>query len=172
MKRARAWLAERDLASSDDCILRRTISAEGRSRAYINGTPATLADCASLGQLLVDIHSQHAHQSLLRRAIQRTLLDAYAGAETLIASVNETAQRWRVLREEYTRLADRTEEFDARKELLTYQVAELASLSPMPGEIDSIRSAAQATHERCFYHRERGPDCDRMLRLIAIKWPS
>ena len=136
--RALTWLAERELASSDDCILRRTISAEGRSRAYINGTPATLADCAQLGQLLVDIHSQHAHQSLLRRAVQRTLLDAYAGAEKLMTSVNETAQRWRVLREEYTRLADRTEEFDARKELLTYQVAELASLNPLPGEITAL----------------------------------
>ena len=72
--RALTWLAERDLASSEDCILRRTISAEGRSRAYINGTPATLADCAQLGQLLVDIHSQHAHQSLLRRAVQRLSL--------------------------------------------------------------------------------------------------
>jgi DNA repair protein RecN (Recombination protein N) len=59
--------------------LRRTITAEGRSRAYINGTPAaTLSDCADLGQLLVDIHSQHAHQSLLRRPTQRSLLDTYA----------------------------------------------------------------------------------------------
>ena len=139
---ALAWLTERDLASSDDCILRRTISAEGRSRAYINGTPATLSDCA--------IHSQHAHQSLLRRAIQRALLDAYAGAETLVTSVNETAQRWRVLREEYTRLADRTEEFDARKELLTYQVAELASLNPLPGEITALEGQHKQLSNAAF----------------------
>ena len=82
--RAQVWLSERDLESAGDCILRRTITAEGRSRAYINGSPATLSDCADLGQLLVDIHSQHAHQSLLRRPIQRSLLDTYAGAETLI----------------------------------------------------------------------------------------
>ena len=73
--RAKIWLAERDLETAGECILRRTITAEGRSRAYINGSPATLADCADLGQLLVDIHSQHAHQSLLRRPTQRSLLD-------------------------------------------------------------------------------------------------
>ena len=63
--RAQLWLSERDLEAGEDCILRRTITTEGRSRAYINGSPATLSDCTDLGQLLVDIHSQHAHQSLL-----------------------------------------------------------------------------------------------------------
>ena len=138
--RAQIWLAERDLEASGDCILRRTITAEGRSRAYINGSPATLSDCADLGQLLVDIHSQHAHQSLLRRPVQRNLLDTFAGAETLIVEVSETAQRWRVLQEEYSRLAGQTEESDARRALLTYQIAELESVNPLPGEIDSLEA--------------------------------
>ena len=141
--RAQVWLSERDLESAGDCILRRTITAEGRSRAYINGSPATLSDCADLGQLLVDIHSQHAHQSLLRRPIQRSLLDTYAGAETLIVEVSETAQRWRVLQEEYSRLAGQTEESDARRALLTYQIEELEVLNPQPGELE----AREAQHK-------------------------
>ncbi|MEP1593841.1 MAG: AAA family ATPase, partial [Halieaceae bacterium] len=75
---ARDWLAGRDLATEDDCILRRVITAEGRSRAYINGSNSTLQDCSELGGLLIDIHSQHAHQSLLRKPVQRELLDAFA----------------------------------------------------------------------------------------------
>ena len=138
--RAQVWLSERDLESAGDCILRRTITAEGRSRAYINGSPATLSDCADLGQLLVDIHSQHAHQSLLRRPIQRSLLDTYAGAETLIVEVSETAQRWRVLQEEYSRLAGQTEESDARRALLTYQIEELEVLNPQPGELEALEA--------------------------------
>ena len=138
--RAQVWLSERDLESAGDCIPRRTITAEGRSRAYINGSPATLSDCADLGQLLVDIHSQHAHQSLLRRPIQRSLLDTYAGAETLIVEVSETAQRWRVLQEEYSRLAGQTEESDARRALLTYQIEELEVLNPQPGELEALEA--------------------------------
>ena len=138
--RAQVWLSERDLEAAGDCILRRTITAEGRSRAYINGSPATLSDCADLGQLLVDIHSQHAHQSLLRRPVQRSLLDTYAGAETLIVEVSETAQRWRVLQEEYARLADQTEESDARRALLTYQIEELETLNPQPGELEALEA--------------------------------
>ena len=138
--RAQVWLSERDLEAAGDCILRRTITAEGRSRAYINGSPATLSDCADLGQLLVDIHSQHAHQSLLRRPVQRSLLDTYAGAETLIVEVSETAQRWRVLQEEYARLAGQTEESDARRALLTYQIEELETLNPQPGELEALEA--------------------------------
>ena len=138
--RAQVWLSERDLEAAGDCILRRTITAEGRSRAYINGSPATLSDCADLGQLLVDIHSQHAHQSLLRRPVQRSLLDTYAGAETLIVEVSETAQRWRVLQEEYSRLAGQTEESDARRALLTYQIEEMETLNPQPGELEALEA--------------------------------
>ncbi len=138
--RAQVWLSERDLEAAGDCILRRTITAEGRSRAYINGSPATLSDCADLGQLLVDIHSQHAHQSLLRRPVQRSLLDTYAGAETLIVEVSETAQRWRVLQEEYSRLTGQTEESDARRALLTYQIEELETLNPQPGELEALEA--------------------------------
>jgi len=136
--RAKVWLAERDLEATGECLLRRTINADGRSRAYINGTPATLSDCADLGQLLADIHSQHAHQSLLRRPTQRSLLDTYAEAEALVVEVSDLAQQWRLLEEEHTRLVGRTEESDARRELLSYQIAELESLDTFAGELSEL----------------------------------
>jgi DNA repair protein RecN (Recombination protein N) len=80
---AAAWLRERDLYIGEECLLRRVITNEGRSRAYINGNATTLQDCVDLGALLIDIHSQHAHQSLLRKPVQRELLDAYAGHQAL-----------------------------------------------------------------------------------------
>jgi DNA repair protein RecN (Recombination protein N) len=156
-------LAERDLEASGDCILRRTITAEGRSRAYINGSPATLSDCADLGQLLVDIHSQHAHQSLLRRPVQRNLLDTFAGAETLIVEVSETAQRWRVLQEEYSRLAGQTEESDARRALLTYQIAELESVNPLPGRLIRLR------HSTSFSPMPRSSLTARTTSMPGVK---
>ena len=173
--RARVWLSERDLEATGECILRRTISAEGRSRAYINGTPATLADCADLGQLLVDIHSQHAHQSLLRRPTQRSLLDTYAGAEALMVQVSETAQRWRVLQEEHARLAGKTEEADARKELLHYQIAELEQLAPRAGEIDALEAQHKLLANAAFIiesanHIADGCDHqrDQLARLVQL----
>ena len=75
---AQAWLERAALLEGHECLIRRTVTSDGRSRAFINGSPATLAQCSELGELLVDIHSQHAHQSLLRRAVQRELLDEFS----------------------------------------------------------------------------------------------
>ena len=91
---ARNWLLERDLADGNDLLLRRVVTAEGRSRAYINGSSSTLQDCAELGEMLIDIHSQHAHQSLLRKPVQRQLLDAFAGHVPLTRTLEETASEW------------------------------------------------------------------------------
>lgn len=78
---ARTWLAERDLDNDGPCILRRVITAEGRSRGYINGSPCPQADLKALGELIIDIHSQHEHQSLLKTDTHRRLLDEYAGSQ-------------------------------------------------------------------------------------------
>ena len=76
---AQLWLKQRDLDNEAQCILRRIITREGRSRGYINGTPCPLADLKALGELLIDIHSQHEHQSLLKTDTHRRLLDEFAG---------------------------------------------------------------------------------------------
>ena len=91
---ARRWLDDRELAAGDECILRRVITREGRSRAFINGQASTLQDCAQLGEQLIDIHSQHAHQSLLRRDTQRRLLDDFAGQAQAARELEQIASDW------------------------------------------------------------------------------
>ena len=89
----RAWLADNDLAADgDDVLVRRVLDGQGKSRAWINGRPVTLTQLKDLGETLVDLHGQHAHQSLVRPAAQRDLVDAFGGFTTL---AHEVAQRWR-----------------------------------------------------------------------------
>ncbi len=132
---ARNWLAERDLLTGDECLLRRVITAEGRSRAYINGSASTLQDCAELGAMLIDIHSQHAHQSLLRKPVQREMLDAYAGHLSLARSVEQSASDWLRKQRELQLLTGARGDEDARAQLLAYQVQELDELDLQEGEL-------------------------------------
>ena len=135
---ARHWLEERDLLTGDECLLRRVITTEGRSRAYINGSPSTLQDCAELGELLVDIHSQHAHQSLLRRPVQRQLLDNFAGDAALTQDVEQIASDWLRARRELELLSGSKEEHSARAQLLAYQVEELDELALGDSELAEL----------------------------------
>jgi DNA repair protein RecN (Recombination protein N) len=134
------WLAERDLDAGDEVLLRRVITAEGRSRAYINGSASTLQDCTELGGLLIDIHSQHAHQSLLRRPYQRDLLDAYAGHLPLRDAVRESAAEWLRRQRELNLLAGSGEERAARLQLLDYQVEELDTLAVGEDELAALEN--------------------------------
>src|SRR3990167_6668386 len=111
---ARAWLAERDLDNDGPCILRRVITAEGRSRGYINGSPCPQGDLKALGELLIDIHSQHEHQSPLKPDTHRRLLDEYAGSQELARQVQLAAQRWKQTRNELERIANIADEQRAR----------------------------------------------------------
>ncbi|MBV2134928.1 DNA repair protein RecN [Pseudomonas sp. MAP12] len=135
---AQQWLAERDLDSDGPCILRRVITAEGRSRAYINGTPCPLGDLKHLGELLIDIHSQHEHQSLLKPDTHRRLLDAYAGGGELARQVQLAAQRWRQTRSELEHLSRSSEEQHARQQLLSYQLEELDNLALGASELEQL----------------------------------
>ena len=93
------YLADNDLGGDDgECLLRRVIESSGRSRAYVNGRPATVQQLRDVGELLVDIHGQHAHQSLLRAAAQRDLLDGYAGASNLASEVAAAFRAWQEIR--------------------------------------------------------------------------
>ena len=135
---ARDWLAGRDLATDGDCILRRVITTEGRSRAYINGSTSTLQDCSELGGLLIDIHSQHAHQSLLRKPVQRELLDAFAGHQALTRSLEQIASDWLRSQRELDLLTGAQDEQTARAQLLSYQVTELDELAVAEGELAAL----------------------------------
>ena len=129
------WLSEAELAGDPGVIiLRRTIDRSGRSRCFINGHAATLAQVKAAGEYLVDIHGQHEHQSLLRPAAQRDLLDAHAGAEELVDQVNATYREWQRLQ----KLADEAEKNFAQREAersaIHEQVSDLKKLAPREGE--------------------------------------
>jgi DNA repair protein RecN (Recombination protein N) len=136
--RAEAWLKDRDLQQDNECLLRRVITTEGRSRAYINGSATTLQECAELGDLLIDIHSQHAHQSLLRKPVQRDLLDAFAGHLPLARRLEQTASDWLRKQRELELLTGARDEQTARAQLLSYQVDELDELSLQDGELATL----------------------------------
>jgi DNA repair protein RecN (Recombination protein N) len=135
---ARAWLAERDLEQDGPCILRRVITAEGRSRGYINGSPCPQGDLKALGELLIDIHSQHEHQSLLKAETHRRLLDEYAGSQELSRQVQLAAQRWKQTKNELERLSSQGDEQRARHQLLSYQLEELDNLALGENELEQL----------------------------------
>ena len=135
---ARAWLAERDLDNDGPCILRRVITAEGRSRGYINGSPCPQGDLKALGELLIDIHSQHEHQSLLKPDTHRRLLDEYAGSQELARQVQLAAQRWKQTKNELERVSSISDEQRARHQLLSYQLEELDNLALGEDELDNL----------------------------------
>lgn len=135
---AAAWLRARDLHRGDECLLRRVVTSEGRSRAYINGSASTLQDCAALGELLIDIHSQHAHQSLLRKPVQRDMLDNFAGHTALARSVEHTASEWLRGGRELALLTSSRDEQSARAQLLAYQVEELETVDLREGELEAL----------------------------------
>lgn len=128
------WLAELGLDEDDACLLRRVIGNEGRSRAFINNQPVTLQDLRRLGSMLVDIHGQHAHQSLLKSANQRALLDAHGGLEALAADVAALHRQWREAADRLDAVRGGNAERQAELELLRFQAAELDALALTEGE--------------------------------------
>ena len=137
---ANRWLEGRDLDAEGECILRRVITREGRSRAFINGNSCTLQDCAQLGELLIDIHSQHAHQSLLRRDTQRQLLDEFAGQSKAARELEQMASDWLRRKHELDELTAARDEQGARAQLLSYQVDELDKLNLQAGELEQLEA--------------------------------
>lgn len=139
---ARDWLRERELETGSDegqeCWLRRTVNADGRSRAYINGSPATLADVKTLGEMLIDIHSQHEHQSLLRKDNHRLLLDACAGLGNEARELATNFQQWQKAARELATLTRAGDAQRERLELVSHQLDELEKLGLKPGDYEKL----------------------------------
>jgi DNA repair protein RecN (Recombination protein N) len=125
----RAWLAEADLDAEDELLLRRVVDAGGRSRAWINGSPATVQQLREVSDWLVDIHGQHAHQSLLRADAQRTLLDAHAGLLPLATEVAAAFRAWRTAEQALNEAGAGAEALLREREQLEWQVRDLESLA-------------------------------------------
>ncbi len=132
------WLDENALDLDGDCLLRRVINADGRSRAFINGNAVPLSQLKSLGELLLDIHGQHFHQSLARRPIQRDLLDHYGGLLDLRAETATQYSSWIAVAERLQSLQEADANRASRLDLLTFQLQELESLATTEGESDGL----------------------------------
>lgn len=140
---AQQWLQSRELDAGDECVLRRVITKEGRSRGYINGHTSTLQDMRELGNILIDIHSQHAHQSLLNKSYQRQLLDAFANTNALCHTVNTHFQNYQKSSKTLEQLLSKQSESSAQAQLLRYQLDELERLALNCGETDSLEQEQQ-----------------------------
>ncbi|GGC82591.1 DNA repair protein RecN [Undibacterium terreum] len=134
-----AWLADNDFAGEDgQLLLRRVIDNAGRSKAYINGITATAAQLRELGDMLVDIHGQHAHQSLLKTDAQRALLDMQGGFQADVQQVATLHKNWRNLARQREEFETNAKNVLLEKERLEWQVQELEKLQIQPGEWESI----------------------------------
>lgn len=141
-KCAQQWLAQNDLLldSSSECILRRVISAEGRSKAYINGSQVPLVQLKEVGQLLINIHGQHDHQLIVKSSQQCKLLDEYADHKPLINEIKYYYQQWHKLNKELTTLQQSKQQREAQQQLLQYQVNELNDFALQEGEFEALES--------------------------------
>ena len=119
LPKVRDWLAEQMLDQDDECHIRRVIGADGRSRAFINGNNVPLQTSKMLGEMLLDIHGQHFHQSLARREVQRNLLDYFGGLVDLAVATRNAHNEWMQLADKLAELESANSDRDARLELPT-----------------------------------------------------
>ncbi len=147
----REWLEAQELDEGDgSCLVRRTIDATGRSRAFVNGRPATAAQLRELGGRLVDIHGQHEHQLLLRREHQRALLDAFGRCEALASDVARRHAAWRRAADQCA-ARERAQAVSAReRELLAHEIRELEALGFEP----AAWAEDEAQHRRLAHAQE------------------
>ena len=137
---AQRWLVDQALDMDDECVLRRVIGDDGRSRAFINGNAVSMQSLKALGELLIDIHGQHFHQSLGRPAVQRELLDFHGALLPLRSETRGAFERWQALKQDLEELETRQADRESRLELLQFQVSELDALDLQPDELGGLRA--------------------------------
>ena len=131
------WLQEQELQDSDnpsDCILRRVINADGRSKAFINSTPVSVSQLKEIGQYLIHINGQHASQLLLKNDYQLQLVDTFAHHHDLLAQMREDYRAWKNLQTQVKTFQQKVAENEAKKQLLQYKVEELDEFALRPNE--------------------------------------
>ncbi len=148
---AKAWLEERSLDADGECILRRVLSKDGKSRAFINGTPSPLQDVKALSEHLINIHSQHQHQQLLKKESHRELIDAFCEEPKLLDKIKQTFKEWKTTEKELSKLKSEQNTRLSRIEFLDFQLNELDQLAIEDGEYKQLseehRSLANADQD-------------------------
>ena len=159
---AQDWLRDTELDDGDACQLRRTLRADGGSRAWINGRAATIGQLAELAALLVEILGQHEQQALLSRSTQTGLLDAYARHPQLLLAVRDAARRWRALHDEREALLARGDVTE-RKAWLAHQLDELQAETLEPEALAEL----DASHRRHAHAASLIAACEQALQRLG-----
>ncbi|MEM7304346.1 MAG: DNA repair protein RecN [Pseudomonadota bacterium] len=141
---AREWLEQNDFEQESECILRRVIRNDGKSRAYINGTPVPLKLLKEFGERIINIYGQHAHQLLMHASTQRELLDKFAGHQEKLNQLADIFTQWSKQTEQYQQLYKNSSELESKIELLRYQVEELDLLDLQANEAEQL----EAVHKK------------------------
>jgi DNA repair protein RecN (Recombination protein N) len=132
------WLKEHDLDDGDECVLRRVINKDGKSKAYINNSPSSVTALRHLGDLFVDVYGQHEHQSLMRLDLQRQLLDGFANNNNRLDKLATVFRLWQSLKNQLTFAESNQADTTAKLELLRYQLQELEELDLKADEYEEI----------------------------------
>ncbi len=161
---AEQWLREHELDNSDgDCLLRRSISRDGRSRSTINGSPCPQQLIRQLADLLISIHGQHQHQALLKPEMQLSQLDAYATHENMLLKVNEHYQAWHSVNQQLQKLKEQAKNSEAQFTLLDYQLTEIRQLDPPENEWQELFQ----THKQLHHRQKMMSDLKASLELMS-----
>ncbi|HEX7114930.1 MAG TPA: DNA repair protein RecN [Steroidobacter sp.] len=144
------WLQEQSISHEGECVLRRVIGADGRSRAYVNGQAMPVQALRQLGETLLDVHGQMEYQSLVKRAAQRELLDQSGDHQPLQQAVADACRAWSQLRDQRDQAIAAAQDRQSRLEMLRYYLAEAQALDLKPGEIEELTAERQrlAQHGR------------------------
>ena len=156
-------LRDNAIVDGDECLLRRVLNADGGSRAFCNVTPVSAQLLRRIGELLVDIHGQHAHQSLLRPAIQRQILDEFGGLDKFTAAVRERYNHWTAIAQQIARLDAIATDIPSRIDLLRFQVTELSAL-----DLSADALAKLETEHRRAAHAARLAEAFTMATAAAF----
>ncbi|MEM7466478.1 MAG: DNA repair protein RecN [Pseudomonadota bacterium] len=159
----RALFEDNDLDYQDECILRRVVNADGRSRAYCNTTPIPIQLLKKIGEYVVDIHAQHAQQSLLRKAAQMELLDGFGQLDEERVKVADNARAWKNLRNERQALTNGIDNVGTRIDFLKYQIEEIEKLEISADSLQQLNSE----HKRIANGAKMIDSCERALHAVT-----
>lgn len=163
-KAAMRWLEEHSLdTAGEHCVLRRVISKDGKSRAYINGSPCPVMQLRNISELFVDVYGQHECQSLMRRDKQRELLDSFSGNEAATEKLAALFRRWQDLSKQLKHVEDNQENVRSQLELLRYQYQELEQLGLQEGECEALNEQ----HVHLSHAKELNEGSMRISKQLA-----
>ncbi len=171
------WLVTQELNTDDECILRRRIAKDGRSRAYVNSTPVNLQIIRELAEMLIDIHGQHEHQSIMKSTVQRQLLDDYANHSPLLETVSNLYVELKLVEDQLQHLQQTSNEQNDRLDLLRFQTQELDALALEENEYQLLDSQhkrlanaerLQSTVEQAIYRLSEDENANVQSTISSI----